>query len=272
MVPVSSMICMVTTLLIALGIPSGLFLWLRLVKKADILPFFVGCGVMLLFAFVLEQFVHTIVLGSPAGEAIRGNIWLYALYGGMMAGLFEETGRYLAFRTVLKKKQDRDVNALMYGAGHGGFEALAILGAASINNLITSVMINTGSIQSLLDTLPEELLPQMQTAVDALCTTPFWLFLVGGVERVFAVILHLSLSVLVWFAAKKAGRLYLYPTAILLHCAVDAVTVILAQNGLPVLLTEAVVGLLAGASAVLAYRVWKAESTEPAPYAPGYHP
>lgn len=59
---------------------------------------------MLLFAMVLEQIVHSIVLGSPAGIVIRNHLWLYALYGSLMAGLFEETGRFLAMRYVLKKE------------------------------------------------------------------------------------------------------------------------------------------------------------------------
>ena len=53
-----------------------------------------------------------------------------------MAGIFEETGRFLAFKTVLRKKQGKDINALMYGAGHGGFEAAALLGITMINNII----------------------------------------------------------------------------------------------------------------------------------------
>jgi uncharacterized membrane protein YhfC len=90
---------------------------------------------MLLFAFVLEQIVHSIVLTSPAGTKIQGSIWLMALYGGLMAGLFEETGRFLAFKTILRSKRNNDANALMYGAGHGGFEAMMILGITMISNL-----------------------------------------------------------------------------------------------------------------------------------------
>ena len=112
-VPVLSIIFMIITCMISFGVPIALFLYLRLVKKADIYPFFAGCTVMLLFAFILESGAHNIVLSSPAGSAIRGNIWLYALYGGLMAGLFEETGRYLAFSFALKKYRAKNVNALM---------------------------------------------------------------------------------------------------------------------------------------------------------------
>ena len=56
---------------------------------------------------VLERIFHFLVLQSGAGTVIQGNIWLYALYGGLAAGIFEETGRFLAFRFVLRGRQDR---------------------------------------------------------------------------------------------------------------------------------------------------------------------
>lgn len=138
-VPTLSIVFMVISCLIAFLVPVGLLLYFRIKKKADILPFFIGCAVMLIFAFVLEQLAHSLILGSAAGIIIQKNTLLYALYGGLMAGLFEETGRFVAFKTVLKRKQEKDQNALMYGAGHGGFEAIVILGLAMINNIIYSV-------------------------------------------------------------------------------------------------------------------------------------
>ena len=117
---------------------------------------------MLLFAFILESGLHNLVFSSPAGPAIRNNIWLYALDGGFMAGLFEETGRYLAFAFALKKYRAKNVNALMYGAGHGGFEAIVITGFTMINNITWSLMINNGSISTLLGSLSGDQLAQAQ--------------------------------------------------------------------------------------------------------------
>ena len=262
MVPVLSMVFMAVSLILAAGLPIILCIWLRTVKKADLLPFFAGCGVMLLSAFVLEQIAHTVILGSPAGSAIKGNIWLYALYGGAMAALFEESGRYLAFRTVLKKYLGRDINALMYGAGHGGLEAMVILGIASLNNLITSVMINSGGIQALMGTLPADAAAQVETAVETLKTTPSGLFLMGGIERISAVILQISLSVLVWTAVKHREKRMLFPAALLIHFAVDACTVILSQMGVSMYVLEAIVGIMALLSAAAARIVWGAGRTD----------
>ena len=254
-VPVLSIIFMIITCMISFGVPIALFLYLRLVKKADIYPYFAGCTVMLLFAFILESGAHNIVLSSPAGSAIRGNIWLYALYGGLMAGLFEETGRYLAFSFALKKYRAKNVNALMYGAGHGGFEAIVIAGLTMINNIVWSFMINNGRIAELTGSLSGDQLAQQ--AIGLLISTPSYQFLLGGAERLFAILLHISLSVLVWFAVKWEGKLYLYPAAILIHFAVDAAAALLSGLGVNVVIIEAVVAILTTAAALFARRLWR---------------
>jgi len=258
-VPVLSVAFMAVSLIISFALPIGLCIYFRKAKKADLMPFFVGIAVMIIFAFVLERLVHTLVLGSAAGAVIQGNTWLYALYGGLMAGLFEETGRFIAFKTVLKKKQDKDVNALMYGAGHGGIEAIAILGVASINNLIYSALINSGAVSVLTGSLSGDTLKQVEQAIQVLISTPSGQFLMGGIERISAVILHLALSVLVWFAAKKAGKVRLYPAAVLIHFIVDAATVIASRSGAPIIAVEVIVAALAIAAAVFAWNVWKKE-------------
>ncbi len=256
-VPILSILFMGIALLISIALPIGLCIYFCAAKKADLLPFFIGCAVMILFAFVLEALVHQLVLNSGIGDTIKGNLWLYGLYGGAMAGLFEETGRYIAFRTVLRKKLSNDTNALMYGAGHGGIEAFAILGIASINNILYSLMINTGNTAMLTESLSGELLEQVEGAIHTLITTPSWQFLLGGAERIFAVVLHISLSVLVWFAAKKKKRVYLYPAAILIHLIVDAGTSVLVKLDVSVLLVEAFIAVLSALSMSVAVVVWR---------------
>ena len=252
-----SIIFMAVSCLIAFALPIGLLIWLHVKKGADILPFFIGCAVMLVFALILESAVHQIVFASSVGKSIRDNLWLSALYGGLMAGLFEETGRYLAFRTVLKKHQNNDANALMYGAGHGGFEAIVLLGTTMINNILFSVMINTGNTAALTGSLSGDALAQVEASIPALIESPPYLFLLGGVERVFAVLLQISLSVLVWFAAKKEGRRGLFPAAVLIHFAVDAISVILSGLGLSNILVEAAIGIMSVLAALYARKIWR---------------
>ena len=256
-VPALSIVFMVITCILSIGTPIALFLYLRFVRKADVYPFFAGCSVMLLFAFILEQGAHRVILSSSAGETIRNNLWLYALYGGLMAGLFEETGRYLCFSFALKRYRAKNVNALMYGAGHGGFESIVLAGLTMINNITWSHMINSGNAAALTAPLSGDALAQAEAGIAALISTPSYQFLLGGIERILAITLHIALSVLVWFAVKWNGRLYLYPLAIALHFAVDAAGALLSGFGVNVVLIEIVVGIFTVLTALLARRVWR---------------
>lgn len=259
-IPVLSIIFMVVSMIISFAIPVGLFIYFFRKKHADILPFFIGCGVMFVFALIIESIFHQIILGSSVGDTILDNTWLYALYGGFMAGLFEETGRFVAFKTVLKKYTGKDINALMYGAGHGGFEAVALVGFSMISNIITSVMINSGMFEMITATLSGDQLEQLEAGVEDLITLPSYMFLVGSIERVSAVIIQLSLSVLVWFAAKNNNRLYLYPVAILLHLIVDGITVILMRNDVSLVIVEIAIFVMAVLIAFVSKKIWDKES------------
>ena len=173
-----------------------------------------------------------------------------------MAALFEETGRLIAFKTVLKKVQHRDANALMYGAGHGGFEAAMLVGASMISNIMFSEIINSGNTASITADLSGEALTEMEGLFRTLTETPANQFYLAGVERVFAIALQISFSVLFWFAAKYPEAKKLYLLALLLHFGVDAVTVILSGNGVSPYLLEVIVGAMAVGVVVLGKRIW----------------
>lgn len=263
-VSIPSMLCMGLAGLIGFAIPPVLCIWLRKKKRADLLPFFIGMAVFFVFALVLETLLHQIVLNAPVGKVIQGNIWLYALYGGLAAGVFEETGRFLAFKTVLKKYQARDVNALMYGAGHGGCEAALLFGATMVSNLVLSVMLNTGMSDLVTKDLQGAQLTQMEDVFRTLCDTSAPAWFLGLLERVIAVALHMALTIPVWFAAKDAKRGILFPLAILLHFLVDAATVVLSGTGLPALAVEGILACMTAAIVLFAWLLWKKYHTEPA--------
>ncbi len=51
---------------------------------------------------------------------ISGNPFLYAIYGGLAAGIFEEFGRFFCMITVMKRFMYQRENSIIYGIGHGG--------------------------------------------------------------------------------------------------------------------------------------------------------
>ena len=270
-VPALSFLFISFALMFSFAVPVLLFFWYRRRKRADILPFFIGCAVFLVFAMLMESLLNSLILTVlPLGEKIRGNIWAYALYGGFMAGLFEESGRFIAMKTVLRRFHGKDQNALMYGAGHGGCEAVMILGMTSINNLIYSALYNSGLTDRITGKIPEnmrdELLPQLETVFDQLVSLPSWQFLLGPVERIPAVIFHIALSVLVWQAARNKKKFLFFPLAILLHFLMDAGSVLTANTGVHVLVVEGFIMAAALLAAVFSFVIYRRNRTEePAP-------
>ena len=256
MVPVSTFITIVFGLLCGVAIPLALILVIRRKFHLALRPFWIGCAVWVLFAMVLERIMHTFVLKSPIGAAVQTNMWWLALYGGLAAGIFEETGRFLAMRHVLKKEWSDDRNALVYGAGHGGCEAAAILLIGMANNLIYSILINQNMTGILTGAVSGDQVAAVQNLFDTLITTPSATFLVSPVERLSAVILHIALSVIVWFAVTR-NRIWLFPVAIAIHAVVDGVAVILSKSGMGMWWVELVVFAMVVATVALACFLWK---------------
>lgn len=256
---VSAMSIVIITIGLVLGLatPVILLVVFRKKYKCNIGAFFVGCGVMILLAFVLEKILHMIVLASPIGNAIQTNIWLYGIYGGFAAALFEETGRFMAFRFVLKKKQNNDYNALMYGAGHGGIEMIVVMSVVMLNNLIYAVMINSGTMDQTIAMLPSAQQDAMNSVVTQLINASPLLFLVSPIERIAALVLQLSLSVLVWFAVKEKKNIVLFPIAMGLHMLVDGVLGVTSKAGISMVVIELIMYALTAVIAYIAIRVWK---------------
>lgn len=140
------------TVVFPLGL--GLVFWKRCGGRWRF--FLLGCVIFPLFALTLEGSVNRAVLYGPMGGAVTGNLWLYALFGGAMAGIFEECGRWAAFRLTRRWSRGPE-DALMYGAGHGGIEAALLAGSMMLNNLLVSVALNQdglAGVEALMGTGP----------------------------------------------------------------------------------------------------------------------
>lgn len=255
-VPATSIIAMVFTLLICIVIPiAACIITVHKWKgKVRISSFFIGAATFILFAMILERILHTVVLGTT-GTLLTGNIWLYAIYGGLAAGLFEETGRLLAMKFCMKNTLNRE-NAILYGIGHGGIEAILIVGLTYVNNLIYTFLINNGILPSLLSAYDADTQQTVLQQLTALGTTPSYLFYIAGIERINAMLLHVVLSYLIYLAV-KSRKIGLYVLSIVLHALLDAAIIILTSI-LPLILCEAI---LFAAVLLLAFTLYKYEKT-----------
>lgn len=257
MVPTSSIILMAVNAVFGIAVPIILSWYLVRKHHARLSTILIGAGTFILFALVLESLLHQLVLKGPHGETIMGNPLWYALYGGLAAGIFEETGRFLSMKFLMKKEPATPLPGVAYGVGHGGAEMLIIFGVTMISNLVISILINSGQADALFSKAPAEAAAQVQAQLDSLQSVTAGTWLVGLWERFSALLLQLGLSVLVWVAVRKGGKwLWLFPAAIFLHAIVDAGAVLL-QKSVGMVPLELIITAESLAVAALAYWVAK---------------
>lgn len=236
-------------IIFSIAILVGAIVFIRLKLKTKLKPFLVGGLTWLAFSVMLEGSLNAIIL--TAVPSIRANIFIFAIFGGLMAGIFEELGRYLAFKVFLKRDIENDKNALAYAAGHGGFEAVYILLTTVLSIIVMAAMINGGAGEQLGDQLP--------SATESIKSLTAPMALLAVAERISAIIAHFALTVFVWFSFKE-GKPALLFVAIGVHAAFDAASLLLA-NVLPVWAVEIAILIMAAAIGAAGRYVWKKHHT-----------
>ncbi|MDR1836339.1 MAG: YhfC family intramembrane metalloprotease [Treponema sp.] len=212
-----SIVFMAISAVISIGLPIFLFIFLYRKYSAKVIPMIVGACAFIIFAMILEQTVHSIVFRNFA-------LWekplLYIIYGTFMAGIFEETARFFSF-TILKRKYNGVITGLSYGIGHGGIEAVLLAGVSMISSIVLCIFFNAGNIEIITGSLQGEASEQINMQINALLTSAPYMFLLSGMERLFAISIQISLSVIVFYSVYCKGKIWLFPSAILLHAIID---------------------------------------------------
>ena len=121
------------------------------------------------------------------------------IYVGLRTGLFESGFTYLAgLKTKLKKVTYKQ--AIAFGLGFGGFEALS-LGVLSFINIYSFV-----ALPELINQVPVE----TQTVLLQQLNQSTWVVPAAVMERAFTIFMHVFCSLLVFYALKQAQKKYLY--------------------------------------------------------------
>ncbi|MEW6178514.1 MAG: YhfC family glutamic-type intramembrane protease [Chloroflexota bacterium] len=254
MVSSLTILAIIFSILIVFGLPT--ILALLIIRR-------MGASRLALVVGVLGFFVPQVLIRIPALQWLSqqpfyqqwaAQPWFVALFLSLTAGLFEETGRWIGFRYLLRNRLHFK-NALAYGVGHGGIEAIFLVGLGYVNLLIFSLMINNGTFDTLV--APQLGINAESIRID-LISEPSYLYLIGGVERVFAIAVQIGLSVLVFYSVLKNQAL-LYWLAVAMHTLVNLPAVLLSMARINVLWIELWVALCA---AVAVWYVWRSAKAE----------
>jgi uncharacterized membrane protein YhfC len=224
-----SLVAMVISTILCFGTPVLLYILVRRKANKLITPLLAG-----LLGFTVMQVIIRIPILTflqVLTPLYSLNIFLLAFILAFTAGLFETVGRVLTI-FLFMKDDTRFTAGLTHGIGHGGIEAMLLVGFGSITNIIYSVMINS---ETFLQTLgnSEDIVDLRNILID----THYTMFLLGGIERVLTIVFHITLSVLVVYAF-RIKRKYPVFLVLLIHTLLDFTVVILAYYGVSAYLIE----------------------------------
>jgi len=180
---------------ISIVLPLIPFLY-AFIKKRYI-PFLLGViafvGSQVLIRIPLLEYLQTHSTTYAMFSAMRPV--LFAVVIGLSAGVLEEMARFVMMYFLMKQRDWQ--SGFLFGAGHGGIEALLFVGLGSVTMLFSP----TANVHDL----------------D---------FFVGGIERFFAMLLHIGLSIIILQAVVQK-RFFLVVLAIVIHGCMDALVGIL---------------------------------------------
>ena len=257
----SSIPSLIITNILMIMIPVAFFLyWRRKHKEQTNISWLIaGALGFIVSARMLELGVHyfCILADNPVSRFINGSTAVYVLYGTIMAGVFEECGRYVVLKTIMKKNRTRE-NAVLYGIGHGGIEILAVLLPAMVLYLVVAILFSAGNTENALKTLniTEETavaaLPSVQTAA----SFDYGVMALNVIERLLAMFVHIGLTVIVYYGVVNSKKLCL-PMAIVLHMLADTFPALYQRNILPLWAVEIWGAFWAGVIVFIAGKLYR---------------
>lgn len=206
---------------IALGVPVLLGLVAWRVFRAPAVGWFIGAGTFFVSQVVLRlPWQIAIGVWLQKSHASPTAMWSWLAVSAFTAGLFEETGRFVAYRWLFKDRTAR--GGVMLGLGHGGLESMLLVGLSLVVNVLLYLALANG----LSFGIPEAQRPLVVEQFNAL--TP-GLALAGGVERLSSMAVHVGLSVLVLQVFRRGSKWWL-AFAIAFHTLSNLVGVAAAKS------------------------------------------
>lgn len=208
--------------------PVAVVLWAR--RRLGVAWKVIGIGAL---AFALSQMlirvpavqvIQYLLRDELKASAVLMNVWIVVL--SITAGLFEETARLIAFKYPLKDRQTWK-DALGFGVGHGGLESALLVGGLALIGLINVVVLSQMDVSKL--PLQPEQLEQVRAAKAQIAALRWWEPLLGAYERVCAMLIHISMTVVVLQRFLRDQRRW-YWFAVGFHALANLATVLMARE------------------------------------------
>src|SRR5215469_4585815 len=148
-------------------------------QRTGVAPAAFGWG-MVVFAAALVLRLWQFPLGRWVHAAHPTWTTWFLMFSACTAGVFEEVGRWIGYRTVLRGERTQRV-AVMYGLGHGGCESILLVSLPMVGLLIAWALAARGQIDAG---------PATQAIQQQLEGLGAWGVQLAVLERASAMVLH----------------------------------------------------------------------------------
>ena len=177
--------------------------------------------------FVSQILIRTSILSALQDmswfmDFSENHMFLYAFTLAFTAGLVELAGRF-AVAKILNAKNLNYKRSLAAGLGHGGIEAMILVGITYLNNILYIIMINNGTFDAVVSDAVQSGVDvnALMQVKDQLISTAPTLFFLGGFERILAMTGHLAMSMLVCYGVHTGKPLKCSLVCLGIHTLMD---------------------------------------------------
>lgn len=258
------LVCYVLSILIMIGLPVALAFIVTRRFKVSWWAILTGVA-----AFTVSQLLHTPVLELLAKLFQNGTLpvpaenWLpifNSVLIGLMAALFQESIRYLAF-WIMRKRTKSLPSAVGVGVGHGGFETLTLalwpfwpIFGGALYQLIQIVFYNPGA--QLAKGIASDQVQYALAMIQQFWTNPWHLGLLYGVDSIISISTQILLAVLVWKAV-RTRNFWWFVLAFFYHILVIGIKNFLQFSGWGSWAVEGILAIFLLANLYMIYFFWK---------------
>lgn len=239
MVGTGSIIAMCITLMIALILPVAILIVYALKNKGQgvVAAWFLGAAGFFVMQIIIRTPILSVLgMNKAFNDFAADNYLVYVVILAFTAGLFEVVGRY-AVAKLLKNKLSCKMG-IAAGLGHGGIEAMVLIGMTYINNILYAFMINSGLMDTVIEqsaVMGTDAVQQLNTVVDALVETPSYLFALAGYERLLTMICQVAMTLIVFHYVSKKQDVKGIGLCLVFHTLLDGVSGLLSGLATPYL-------------------------------------
>lgn len=211
MVSNSVIISLYTLGVAILTFPIMFAVLLKIKSKVRFSTFFLGILAYLAFSLLCTTFVHTLFLNPkrPTYNFLQSNAIVYSLYNAIVIGIFDPLGMYVVFKKIIVSQDDKRTS-IMYAFGHAGTDVFIMCFFTVISYILMASTLNAKGMEGFMELYADAEHLDVEAAVNSITSLSVPFILLVAFERLLYFVMYMSMSVIMFYAAKRNMKEYFW--------------------------------------------------------------